>query len=457
MISAQASLLPAATHAKAGPSKPFKKSSSPLDAKQRSNSGPPLKKRRLSPQDTHITTNSFPPTYLGEVLITNAWSNVSGKGYVKPNESIQIQRDEVAAPKPGPSKQAKSVNKKTGDGKKQLSLATMLKAQPTNNFKKKKVDTIVRLVNSRGFEFGRLPTECSWWISKLLELGVVQIRGTMSDCPEKLTTGVSLIVTLHFYIVASAFTPLSTSNSDELPKLTFNEGAETNEETSLRERKSAVVKLFEVIGLKPQAGANFKGKSSDGKIHEEALKRMAQHPTKKVKEIVGDGEEIEVEEAEELSKNDIDTIYKRAQHNDRTMSEMEPADTFNLTLRGYQKQALSWMHSLESGKMNAREAWSMHPLWSEYSFPHEPCMNDDIIDLTADEKLFYFNPYSGELSLDFPKAERNCRGGILADEISLQWEWARQSCFLRSSKLASRLIRTKERSKTRKARQSKSS
>ena len=145
----------AATHAKAGPSKPieaFKKSSSPPDVKQRFNSGPPLKKRRLSPQDTHISASSFPPTYLGEVLITNAWSNVSGKGYVKPNESIQIQRDEVAAPKPGPSKQAKSVNKKSGDGKKQLSLATMLKPQPTNNFKKKKkVDTIVRLVNSRGF------------------------------------------------------------------------------------------------------------------------------------------------------------------------------------------------------------------------------------------------------------------------------------------------------------------
>lgn len=62
---------------------------------------------------------------------------------------------------------------------------------------------------------------------------------------------------------------------------------------------------------------------------------------------------------------------------------MEPAQTFNMTLRGYQKQALwcvlvvnlafvcpqvkhiSWMHSLESGKMDIREASSMHPLWSE--------------------------------------------------------------------------------------------
>ena len=41
-------------------------------------------------------------------------------------------------------------------------------------------------------------------------------------------------------------------------------------------------------------------------------------------------------------------------------------------------------------------------------------MNCDVIDLTADDNLFYFNPYSGELRLDFPKAERNCRGGILA-------------------------------------------
>jgi DNA repair protein RAD5 len=87
------------------------------------------------------------------------------------------------------------------------------------------------------------------------------------------------------------------------------------------------------------------------------------------------------------------------------------------------------MHSLETGKMDAREATSMHPLWSEYVyrkvvktslmdfsrhvFPIKPG-SDGLIDLTEDEKVFYFNPYSGEMSLDFPKAERNCKGGILA-------------------------------------------
>jgi hypothetical protein len=49
---------------------------------------------------------------------------------------------------------------------------------------------------------------------------------------------------------------------------------------------------------------------------------------------------------------------------------------------------------------------------ARYAFPSEPV--DGIIDLTADEKAFYFNPYSGELSLEFPKAERKCKGGILA-------------------------------------------
>jgi DNA repair protein RAD5 len=64
------------------------------------------------------------------------------------------------------------------------------------------------------------------------------------------------------------------------------------------------------------------------------------------------------------------------------MGEMEPAHSFNLTLRGYQKQALlfvpllylksivdtfinRWMHSLENGTMDARDATSMDPLWNQ--------------------------------------------------------------------------------------------
>lgn len=71
-------------------------------------------------------------------------------------------------------------------------------------------------------------------------------------------------------------------------------------DSSLRQRKDAVVKLLEVVGLKPQAGAD---------LQDEAFKATLERPIKKVKEIVGDGEEIELEDAEVLSDNDIDAIY----------------------------------------------------------------------------------------------------------------------------------------------------
>lgn len=72
-----------------------------------------------------------------------------------------------------------------------------------------------------------------------------------------------------------------------------------------------MLRLFDVIGLKPQAGANVRAPNDEAKIHEEAMSRLARHKSKKVTEIVGDDEEIEVDDAEDLSKNDIDAIYKK--------------------------------------------------------------------------------------------------------------------------------------------------
>ncbi|KAF9566925.1 DNA repair protein RAD5 [Agrocybe pediades] len=392
-------------------------SESPAKKKKSLPASPPSKKRRMSPvEPIHVAANDFQPTYIGEMLIPNAWSNVSGKGYVKINDPIRVQREEFDEVKPGPSSSKSKQETKKQSGKKQLTLSTMLKSQPMKAKQKKSSENIVRLVNNRGFEFGRLPTEISWWISKLLEQGIVEIRGVMTDCPERLTTGASLIVTLRIYMLPTAFRPIKDSGKDEdTARLGFNEGMETEEESSLRARKSAILRLFDTVGLRPHAGASVKEKWSDPKAQEEALKKLAKRPVKKVKEIVGDDEEIEVDNSEELSKNDLDTIYTRAQHNDKTMGAMDPAESFDLTLRGYQKQALHWMHSLETGSLNAREATSMHPLWCQYIFPDEPVMDGDMIDLTADEKPFYFNPYSGELSLNFPKAEIHCKGGILAD------------------------------------------
>jgi hypothetical protein len=80
------------------------------------------------------------------MVFAHAWSNVSGKGYIKINEEVKIMREPQESKKSG----ADTKSKKTGDGKKQMSLTAMLK-QPAKTSKNKKTDNIVRLYNSRGF------------------------------------------------------------------------------------------------------------------------------------------------------------------------------------------------------------------------------------------------------------------------------------------------------------------
>ena len=61
---------------------------------------------------------------------------------------------------------------------------------------------------------------------------------------------------------------------------------------------------------------------------------------------------------------------------------------------------------------------SMHPLWEEYSWPVKDVDDNDLPAVEGHDN-FYINPYSGELSLDFPMQEQNCLGGVLADEMGL--------------------------------------
>jgi DNA repair protein RAD5 len=84
-----------------------------------------------------------------------------------------------------------------------------------------------------------------------------------------------------------------------------------------------------------------------------------------------------------------------------------------MQLRPYQKQALHWLLNKEKNQSD-RDNVSMHPLWEEYLWPLIDQDGQTVPYVPGLEK-FYVNPYSGELSLDFPKQEQNCLGGILAD------------------------------------------
>ena len=62
-------------------------------------------------------------------------------------------------------------------------------------------------------------------------IGMAEIQGIMTDCPERLTTGVGLMVTIRIYLLAGAFRPLKSSDTrDDTTQFGFQEGLETNEE-----------------------------------------------------------------------------------------------------------------------------------------------------------------------------------------------------------------------------------
>ena len=117
-------------------------------------------------------------------------------------------------------------------------------------------------------------------------------------------------MSLSVYLRASAFKNPNLSNEEPSAKIMFNEGQETPDEQYLRERKDSLLRLFRAVGLRSRDGHQSSEQSSN-----EGLKNSAREPGQKKKtsrtEIVGDGEEIEVEDGEELSENDLNLIYKR--------------------------------------------------------------------------------------------------------------------------------------------------
>lgn len=106
---------------------------------------PPKKKQRLSPDvPPPVPITSKQDTYLGSLVVGNAWSTVKGKGYTQSGDEVLVERDSFDA---GPSNRGKG---KDRGQKKQLTLTAMMKSRPPN-FAKRKPATVVRLTNKAGF------------------------------------------------------------------------------------------------------------------------------------------------------------------------------------------------------------------------------------------------------------------------------------------------------------------
>lgn len=285
----------------------------------------------------------------------------------------------------------------------------------------KKVDVIVRFTNTKGMEVGRLAKDTANWVSTLMDLQVCKFEGTCVYAPDRLRTNDTVFLQLRCSLLKTAFEKKGLQLSDNRTTGLFEE-KETFEERDLRLRQVALVRLFQEISLNPSkmnAAAARHQRQNLLDAAEAAEKKAKEAPKKKnSNDVPGSSTPSEDEEGEELQQDQLDALYKKAQSFDFDTPEAEPPGTFSMTLRPYQKQALHWMLAKEKNEKEKRREVSMHPLWEEYTWPTED-FDDKELPRVADQLCFYMNPYSGDLSLDFPVQEQNCLGGILADEMGL--------------------------------------
>lgn len=343
--------------------------------------------------------------YIGALGVAG-WTTRSGTNLLGPEEKINIERVKQQAPqKPGRGGKTKQVMRRTQD-------------------------VIVRFTNSRGQEIGRLEKENAAWISTLIDQKVCHFEGHCVFAPERLRTNDTVYLQLRCYLLRGAF-----DSRNYIKPLDNNrdtgmfETRETVDERELRIRQVGLVKLFSEINLQPSKINETTAKHKrEGILQAAEVAEQYGSTQDGGKKSKGDStpsnggssppSEGAEEEGEELEQDQLDSLYKKAQSFDFNTPEAQTASTFTLDLRKYQRQALHWMMSKENAEKDSQREQSMHPLWEEYAWPTKDVEEKDLPSVQGQD-CFYVNPYSGELSLEFPVQEQNCLGGILADEMGL--------------------------------------
>lgn len=377
---------------------PFRKESSFEEDRPISN-GESFKSTPLAPAFALETMPKM--RYIGALGVAG-WTTRSGSGLLKPEDVVKIERTKQQMPqKPG-----------RGGKVKQLS--------------RKGADVVVRFTDVRGSELGRLEQETATWISALIDQKICHFEGHCIYAPERLRTNDTVYLQLRCYMLKQAFEASNFIKPLENNRQTgIFEAKETQDERDLRFRQVGLVKLFSEINLQPSKINETTAKHKrEGILQAAEVAEQYDNTAKKGSErgTPDNGGSSppseEQEDGEELEQDQLDTLYSKAQSFDFNTPESEPASTFVMNLRKYQKQALHWMLGKETSQKQEHKEQSMHPLWEEYHWPDKDAEGKDV-PIVSGQDSFYVNPYSGELSLDFPVQEQNCLGGILADEMGL--------------------------------------
>ena len=333
-----------------------------------------------------------------------AWATRSGAGLVGIGEAVKIERTKIKPPV------------KVGRGGKVI--------QPSKvGAARQRSDVIVRFTNAKGEEVGRLPKDTANWVSTLLDQKVCRFEGVCFFAPDRIRVNDTIELQIECSLLRRAFEANGFVKPQDNNRTTgIFEETETSEEKDLRLRQVALVRLFDEINLHPTtvndttAKHKREGILQAAEIAEQYDKNKDSKQPESTPNGTADPPNDEQEEGKELEQDQLDSLYKKAQSFDFDTPTKKPAGTFSMDLRKYQQQALHWMMSKERDEKSDDHEASMHPLWEEYSWPIKD-MNDEILPDVTGQRSFYVNPYSGELSVEFPAQEQHCLGGLLADEM----------------------------------------
>ncbi|KAM0322187.1 hypothetical protein ACHAQA_009677 [Verticillium albo-atrum] len=386
--------------------KDFQKKTPSMNAFIRSRPSLATSSTQQAPEDLPkpVIRRSMPDSRYVGAFGVEGWATRSGTNLLKHGDVVKIERQKIQPPKT-PRSTAKSGSAPT--------------VQKPSVAASRRGDVIVRFTNSSGVQIGRLAKDTANWVSTLIDQRTCMFEGTVVYAPERLRTNDTIFIQLRCSLLASAFNSRAFQVPDNNRSAGFFDQEESSEEKDLRLRQVALVRLFQEVNLDPtqtNAASSKQQRQELLKAAELEEKKDKEAPKSTAKESESSPQSDE-EEGEELEQDQLDTLYKKAQSFDFSTPEAEPAETFAMDLRPYQKQALHWMMAKEKDLKSNREP-SMHPLWEEYAWPTKD-FDDKDLPLVQDQANFYVNPYSGDLSLDFPTQEQHCLGGILADEMGL--------------------------------------
>ena len=144
----------------------------------------------------------------------------------------------------------------------------------------------------------------------------MDFKGNIIDCPTALHSGAEIIVSLSVYLRPAAFEAPKVPVEEQSKHTVIDETQETLAEQILRQRKSALIHLFDVLDVKPSKLGSFRKQKGKELSYDDLTLLTQQHQKSATNqsrtEIVGDGEEVKVEDdGEELNQNELNLIYKK--------------------------------------------------------------------------------------------------------------------------------------------------